>query len=702
MAQEERVDETTNNVKGYRDSKSTKNVYTQFSKLDYDNNLIIFDTLVQFHVNPLDLWGKKNIYTLTVPDALKPYIDHVESDMYGVGGKGKHWNYDEENKRYYAPLMSVSGGLFSNTWIGSNPNYLTTRIVLNKPWEEIKSEIIKSEGENIPFSFVGYFKNGDLITNITNDTQMPAEENKVQKIIGSAGNEMPDNFISRSFVYADPNEAYNDAEKTYSFTHYFHISPFVTYTTSMGNKPYMLHLDLPKEVAPYIQSVTIKGIGHIPRRTVTFDRDNSKKYFDEFDQTGTLKINIFNEDALKDKGATIRELFSKGITGAYPLGMDFILKFKTDGEKDIFDLIQAGIINIPEGDSVNKNLYFSTSLYSYAEGKENGIAKNSYAGSYLSFTDTDKDGLLDKYEIYKSFTNPLDKDTDDDGKTDSEEINTHRTDPNVKAVTINDLSYDTEKLTINTAPSRKVVLYDITNQKEVATEYANGDGVAELNVKNKLVVDSEVEVRIYTDSKAKDQITFTMVYENPEVSNRAKVLNKYTEVIDPVFEMSGDAIAPYNESGNKNYTIKVSTRDTKSGDKYTVRVYKKNGKKIGEEEFEIKYNTNNVNINLTYAAMNKEYEDGEELLVTTQRYVKSSSTWEAETPLDKAKSVAALGRLEAPKVIVPLNADNWNDHGFKEATVKADEKYKILELKTSIKHGNFEKYLDGTLIDRKT
>ncbi len=670
-----------------RDSASTRNVYTQF--VDHqDARTLHFESIVQFHVNPLDLWGKNNTYNISVPDSLRPYIDHVESDMYGVGGSGRHWTWDDTNKVFSAPLMSVNGGLFSNTWIGSNPNYVSTRIVLNKDWNEIKAELQGKEGNALPISFYGRFRNGDIISDITNDTYVPLNEDlALQDVKGPGGGQLGDNFISNSFVYIKPDQGYNEDTKSFEYDHYLHISPFVTYNTAMGNKPYLLNLQLKPELAALVKSVEVTGIAGLSGRTVTFDRTSFPKSYDASESTGIIRLNIFDDPSIPNAEAVKQgTLIAYNLVGAYPLPMHIKVNFQDD--VNLEKLMQDGAELAESG---NRNVYFATYMTSAKSepsgGGSNGVVKNTYAGTYISLTDSDKDGLLDRTEQYTTFTNPNNEDTDGDGKKDKDEIDAG-TDPNVATPQVTNISYTTKDYEVNTAPYRLVKLVK-EDGTVVAEKRADFEGHVTLNINGKIKSKDKLKVQIFTDEQAKNDYTYTQVYTNPEESEVFEVLEA-TPAEGVVFEMANkeSAIAPYREGGNfasgglgtADYTIKYSVKNTKRNDEYTVRVYKNIApegeapiyQKIAEETTKIG-GSNDQRIILTNQDMEGVFKNGETLYVTTQRKRVSDGVLEAETAMTDAAKVTAIGRYEAPKISVDLTSLNVGGNGYKILNITAGD-----------------------------
>ena len=670
-----------------RDSASTRNVYTQF--VDHqDARTLHFDSIIQFHVNPLDLWGKNNTYNISVPDSLRPYIDHVESDMYGVGGSGRHWTWDDTNKVFSAPLMSVSGGLFSNTWIGSNPNYVPTRIVLNKDWNEIKAELQAKEGNALPISFYGRFSNGDIISNITNDTYVPLSEDlALQDVKGPGGGQLSDNFISNSFVYIKPDQGYNEDTKSFEYDHYLHISPFVTYNTAMGNKPYLLNLQLKPELAALVKSVEVTGIAGLSRRTVTFDRTSFPKSYDASESTGIIRLNIFDDPSIPNAEAAKQgTLIAYNLVGAYPLPMHIKVNFQDD--VNLEKLMQDGVELAESG---NRNVYFATYMTSAKSdpsgGGSNGVVKNTYAGTYISLTDSDKDGLLDRTEQYTTFTNPNNDDTDGDGKKDKDEIDAG-TDPNVATPQVTNISYTTKEYEVNTAPYRLVKLVK-EDGTVVAEKRADSEGHVTLNINGKIKSKDKLKVQIFTDEQAKNDYNYTQVYTNPEESEVFEVLEA-TPAEEVTFEMANKekATPPYREGGNfasgglgtADYTIKYSVKNTARNDEYTVRVYKNIApegeapiyQKIAEETTKIG-RSNEQRIILTKQAMEGVFKNGETLYVTTQRKRVSDGVLEAETAMTDAAKVTAIGRYEAPKISVDLTSLNSGGNGYKNLNITAGD-----------------------------
>ncbi|MDO5732738.1 MAG: hypothetical protein Q4P72_03005, partial [Eubacteriales bacterium] len=672
-----------------RDAASTHSVNTQFVSLTEGNShdVINMETMAQFHVTPYDLYGGS--YKVRVPRELVPFIDHIESDAYGGI---RTWTWDEAKREYTLPIMALEGGLFSQTWIGSNPNYSTMRIVLNKKWDEASEALKVTEKNNVPFVFYARFSDGDIIEDFINTTSISLVSlPKLQKVV-VAGAQVIDNYVSNAKMDL-PMDGYDAASNSLTLTNYFHIAPFVTYTTAAGNKPYTFNIQLDPSMAKHVESIDVSPLmlAGGPQR---FDR--SYNGMANFDETGLLVINAFNEKSINDI-AEARDLFSRDTTGAYPLFFDIKINFK----EDISTIMQ----DASSGSSIDPNRHVYVQTYLNApRGKNGGIdgmVKNSYASAYYSFKDSDGDGLLDTYELYNSFTDPNNPDTDGDGKNDYEEVHTTLTDPNVKAPEVKDIAESTKKYLINTEPYRLVKLVDVATGTTVAEGRADAEGSVVLNTTDKLVGLTQVKLEVYTDESTKTSVKFTQTYTNPETSEVFNVING--EIIDPanvrfLFKDHKDISIPiYGDdygipfsnkyAGNARYTIEVKIPHTHSGDKYVVSAYDEDGNLLATQDPQpIYWNTHEIYLDLTDAAMTGKYVDGQTLRIVAKRFISAQNKWTATTPWDQAVQVVARGRLEAPTV--RIDPSTWDGKGYTGVIINGDPAANIVLLRL----GNLKKY----------
>ena len=428
-----------------------------------------------------------------------------------------------------------NGGFLSQTWIGDAPNYYRPKITFSKPWPEISKEVgIDQVNDPAMVTFTPLFK--PLPGQNKGDVLMARTTGKGGNVafIGAEGMENQpgwDNLYQSITSFTDPDDmesAVGDAGKTVKIHSAVHITPFVSYNTAIGAKPYQIVLSMPPKLAEHLTGATVDKIGlggdpvNVP---ITREKQPGSKWEPTLDvAAGELTMNLYN----LQRGEGLRpplDAWSRSLSGSYPLASTIQLTF----DKPLEEIYSAN--KNPDG-SFRVDVPFSLNARSYKDPNNPKQVLNSFSSTYFTFADSDGDGLSDAAERDSRLgTDPCVADTDGDGKNDGAEVLESKTDPTIKApvlqtfkaglpaITQSSPQLEFNNVTRNNLPGRRLELQknnDGTWEK-ISESTVDENGNFKLDTSS-LKSGDEVRVAVFTpetDAQAG--------YENPEISNSITV-----------------------------------------------------------------------------------------------------------------------------------------------------------------------------------